>query len=1197
MGRVILGLSIIALSIPAAAHAQGSPSFTEMDVGFSGLGGSEVNWGDYDNDGDLDLAIEGLETGTRFTRLYRNDGGTFVHETGAGLFPYNEGPIIFGDYDQDGDLDLAFGGWSGSGTGSRIYRNEGSGSFVWLNEGLRGMKGADGAWGDYDNDGDLDLVLVGESYDPPQGDYSQIYRNDGNNQFNLAVSLTGLYLGEVSLGDYDQDGDLDIALTGRTVGARIYRNDGGTFTDIGAVLPALVNGSISWGDLDGDGDLDFALSGDDGGGNILLRLYRNNTGTFVDIVAGLPGVHTGELEWADYDNDGDCDLLATGRDAAGTPVSIVYRNNGSGVFSDAGLGLTGLWNQSSAAWGDYDGDGDLDLALTGQDAAGTDMIKIYRNDSSTPNTSPSVPGGLSAIVNGNEVIFWWTASTDTETPAAALSYNLRVGTTAGGEDVMAAMANLSTGFRRLPARGNAQSNLAWAVKSLPPGDYYYSVQAIDSGFAPSGWSTEQTVTVSALVRVTALSPAPGSTLTGPPSAITVTLDAAVDPGTLNSTSVRLVRAGVDGTLGTADDVPVIPNSITAPGNQILMDLAGLNLPNDQYRLTVRGNEPAFPNAVNWWKLDEGNGPIAADSVGSDTGTLGTGGISPTWTAGRLGPGLTFAGLNDRVFLGVTDLPAPWTAAMWVNRSDSASSDARLMDSSSYSLRLEQFNGTSNMGVTAYGSTDALFAFVAPVGQWVHVTFVGESDGTSLYVNGAFSQKIGTVISCPRNTLGSGGFNSMAGVLDDVRLFDRKLNPTEIVAISGLGGVVRNTPGNPLDGEYSGTFPSGDGGSGGDFMADFTLAVPAPTVTAMTPAPGVVLSTAPAAISITTTGPLDPASVSASTISVVRAGPDGNLGTGDDVTVTPTSVQLTSGTVIDLTFLGGLPDDLYRVTLSGTAASLPTALNHWTFEEGVGVTAGDAAGGNPGTLGGAGGTTPLWAVGRVGNALIYNGGKDRVNTAAGDVTVPWTVTLWVRRSDAPSVDARLMDSISFPNGTSLRLEQFSGTNEVGISQYGVADYTLGYTAPVGMWTHLTFQGTGAGVSLYANGQLVGSIGTSLGLSRYNLGSHGDNSIIGSLDDVRVYGVALTEPEIALVAALDGAIRNTGYLRLDGEFSGGFPSGDGTQGGDFVATFTVSAGSPPSPVITGIRVGGCGLGGVELLLLLLVFGIRRAAQGWR
>ena len=120
---------------------------------------------------------------------------------------------------------------------------------------LPGVSNSSVAWGDYDNDGDLDFLLNGYS---PGGRFSKIYKNDGSDNFTeqTGISLTGIRYGSVDWGDYDNDGDLDILLTGQDENyksvAKIYKNNNGiSFTEqTSIVLTGVLVGYVDWGDYD-----------------------------------------------------------------------------------------------------------------------------------------------------------------------------------------------------------------------------------------------------------------------------------------------------------------------------------------------------------------------------------------------------------------------------------------------------------------------------------------------------------------------------------------------------------------------------------------------------------------------------------------------------------------------------------------------------------------------------------------------------------------------------------------------------------------------------------------------------------------------------------------------------------------------------------------------------------------------------------
>ncbi|HPP74224.1 MAG TPA: VCBS repeat-containing protein, partial [Armatimonadota bacterium] len=162
------------------------------------------------------------------------------------------------------------------------------------------------AWGDMDNDGDLDLAICG--YQPSLGSVSLIYENTGGSFVEIKAGLVGASSGNLAWADYDCDGDLDLAITGN--GTRIYRNNGDkTFTDINVNLLSTTDAFLAWGDYDNDGDPDLALCGyyiSSGVPHEAGRIFRNDgNGIFTDMGDLFVGVRNGALAWADYDNDGD----------------------------------------------------------------------------------------------------------------------------------------------------------------------------------------------------------------------------------------------------------------------------------------------------------------------------------------------------------------------------------------------------------------------------------------------------------------------------------------------------------------------------------------------------------------------------------------------------------------------------------------------------------------------------------------------------------------------------------------------------------------------------------------------------------------------------------------------------------------------------------------------------------------------------
>ncbi len=360
-------------------------TFSDIDAGLQGVSNGSVAWGDYDNDGDLDILLTGDDGQSRISKVYRNDGNSSFTNINASLTGVNHSSAAWGDVDNDGDLDILLNGSTSSypsySSTTKIYRND-AGIFNIVATGLPNVYNGSIAWGDYDNDGDLDILLTGYNGNVA---ISRVYRNNGNITFtDINAGLIGVEYSSVAWGDYDNDGDLDILLTGvSTTGDRsiIYRNNGNsTFSETNTNLQGINCGSVAWGDYDNDGNLDILMNGQVGNYpyNLISKVYHNNgNNTFTDISAGLSGVWKSSSAWGDFDNDGSLDILLTGGINYYDSIAKIYHNNGNGTFTETPLNLPGLF-YSSVAWGDYDNDGNLDILLTG-----SGISKIYRNSGGT----------------------------------------------------------------------------------------------------------------------------------------------------------------------------------------------------------------------------------------------------------------------------------------------------------------------------------------------------------------------------------------------------------------------------------------------------------------------------------------------------------------------------------------------------------------------------------------------------------------------------------------------------------------------------------------------------------------------------------------------------------------------------------------------------------------------------------------------
>jgi len=458
----------------------GNPRFRESDQEFLNMSFlHDVVWGDFDKDGDLDLAIAGKDRhgSGNSVEIYRNDGGN--------LFPGECQPFsadgrinASGDYDNDGDLDLVIT--------SAFLRNDG-GEFA-NDAPVTLATHDDGDIGDYDNDGDLDVVIAGV-----RG--GKLYRNEGaafTEDESQDFGDGGFRTQFASFADLDNDGDLDVAIGSYYI-MRFYLNNNSTY-----ILEQEVFGLIgrgAWGDYENDGRLDLAMSGHEYGyaGTPSTVIYKNQGGDPIEMSIDRLGILAGDPAWGDYDNDGDLDLIVAGRKLGGDnlfhPGTFIYQQINGQFIEDTREEIRQIV-PSKVAWADYDQDGDLDFLVVGKDAENDwhtilyESIEADPDGNNNPNQPPSPPAdGFSSIYRHQTLLLFWGEGSDDKTPTPGLYYNLRVGTFPGGNDIV-------SGAYGTPLFGNSGQRKFTFLK-VPEQRYYWSVQTIDTGLAASAWSDEQ----------------------------------------------------------------------------------------------------------------------------------------------------------------------------------------------------------------------------------------------------------------------------------------------------------------------------------------------------------------------------------------------------------------------------------------------------------------------------------------------------------------------------------------------------------------------------------------------------------------------------------------------------------------------------------------------------------------------------------
>lgn len=386
---------ILSLLFTLATYSQQFVKITEGEHVNDGGDSRAVNWIDYNNDGLLDLFITNGPSGGQNNFLYKNNGdGSFTKITGIAITSDNRSSdgSSWGDFDNDGYTDLFVANWYNQ--NNLLYKNNGDETFTLLTSSIPAADNGyseTGTWGDYNNDGFLDLYVCNS-----EGSRQNfLYKNNGDGSFTKISTGTpvtdAFYSRNADWIDVNNDGLVDLFVANENnQNQNLYRNDGeDLFSQF--QIPSLLNfggnsASSNWEDINNDGYFDLFAANYNNQANFLF--YNNGDGTFNNVtddpVVTDLGSSFGSC-FGDVDNDGDLDLFVTNAFFTSRKINFFYLNNGDGTFTKdtTTFAADSGWSYG-CAFGDYDQDGYLDLFVAKCFGANENNA-LYKNNGGSNN--------------------------------------------------------------------------------------------------------------------------------------------------------------------------------------------------------------------------------------------------------------------------------------------------------------------------------------------------------------------------------------------------------------------------------------------------------------------------------------------------------------------------------------------------------------------------------------------------------------------------------------------------------------------------------------------------------------------------------------------------------------------------------------------------------------------------------------------
>ncbi len=440
--------SEVSFSDTAGPYTFRAPAFIDISDKLSNpvskLDGASALWMDYDNDNLLDVFISGYDTVMKKPRMfvYKNAVTGNLIAQNAEFMGFDTvlayGTLNAVDFDNDGNIDILMTGsktQSTAGAAAFLYKNNGDGTFLKSFIQLPAVWKSTVAVGDFNNDGFPDILIAGQT--PNGTSITKLYKNkNGKSLLENTTAFPLLNEGAVAFADLQRSGVLDIVVSGHSASKiQVFSNNKNeTFTIKSIDIPNMKRSAIAVGDVDNDGLLDIAVAGERSAGTSsasMLMVYKNGGNlNFTNIYSLQEYWRSGTVAFADYDNDGFQDLIYSGISAANQYEAKVLQNTKTSSFTQASIFKTA--KNPKIYFCDYDKDNRID-AFQVNETGGF----LYRNKIDAVNTTPPKPTELRSVIDTcgitpdgrtpcSVVHFYWTKQNDVLSGVNGTTCNIRI---------------------------------------------------------------------------------------------------------------------------------------------------------------------------------------------------------------------------------------------------------------------------------------------------------------------------------------------------------------------------------------------------------------------------------------------------------------------------------------------------------------------------------------------------------------------------------------------------------------------------------------------------------------------------------------------------------------------------------------------------------------------------------------------------